>query len=193
MGLGGGLPRPRRPEEEIAWPACIPTGAGENEQKPGADSYSRGIYKGGPIWTAGACRARWSRRRESNPRSRRHTEKDDMNIGGVDVSEQQQKGDFCVCRASAPTALLRREWGGGWGMPASPVGVGRAQPESNRRFPAVRQGVLPLNYAPAVGRRKGGDLLPMRWGVPTFESSAQSVLSAISTRRHRCQTRRFHS
>ena len=36
-----------------------------------------------------------------------------MNIGGVDVSEQQQqKGDFCVCRASAPMALLRREWGG---------------------------------------------------------------------------------
>lgn len=36
-----------------------------------------------------------------------------MNVGGVDVSEQQQqKGDFCVCRASAPMALLRREWGG---------------------------------------------------------------------------------
>nr|DAM59802.1 MAG TPA: hypothetical protein [Caudoviricetes sp.]DAT99029.1 MAG TPA: hypothetical protein [Caudoviricetes sp.] len=32
--MGGGLPRPRRPEGEIAWPACIPTGAGENEQNP---------------------------------------------------------------------------------------------------------------------------------------------------------------
>ena len=65
--------------------------------------------------------------------------------------------EISVCAAQAPpTALLRREWGGGWGMPASPVGVGRAQPESNRRFPAVRQGVLPLNYAPVVGRRKGG-------------------------------------
>nr|DAJ84592.1 MAG TPA: hypothetical protein [Caudoviricetes sp.] len=78
-----------------------------------------------------------------------------MNIGGVDVSEQQQqKGDLCVCRASAPTALLRREW----------------------------------------GRRAGGCPPPRwGWGVPTFESSAQSVLSAISTRRHRCQMRRFHS
>lgn len=57
----------------------------------------------------------------------------------------------------APLAPPHRELGRtGWGMPASPMGVGRAQPESNRRFPAVKQGVLPLNYAPVVGRRKGG-------------------------------------
>lgn len=36
--------------------------------------------------------------------------------------QQHQKGDFCVCRASAPMALLRRGWGRtGWGMPASPM------------------------------------------------------------------------
>nr|DAM19028.1 MAG TPA: hypothetical protein [Caudoviricetes sp.] len=44
------------------------------------------------------------------------------------------------------------------------------------------------------GGRAGGCPPPRwGWGVPTFESSAQSVLSAISTRRHRCQMRRFHS
>lgn len=36
--------------------------------------------------------------------------------------QQHQKGDFCVYRASAPMALLRREWGGrAGGMPASPM------------------------------------------------------------------------
>lgn len=72
--------------------------------------------------------ALWSRRRESNPHGLPAHGKDDMNIGGVDVSGQQyQKGDFCVCRASAPTALLRREWGGRAGGDARlPVGVGRA-------------------------------------------------------------------
>lgn len=67
-----------------------------------------------------------------------------------------RKEIFCVCRG-VPRWRSRVESGeDGLGGARLPVGVGRAQPESNRRFPAVRQGVLPLNYVPVVGRRKGG-------------------------------------
>ena len=55
-------------------------------------------------------------------------------------------------------------------MPASPMGVGRAQPESNRRFPAVRQGVLPTELC-ARRRAEGGDPPPDEVGRSTFSPS----------------------
>ena len=66
-----------------------------------------------------------------------------------------RKEIFCVCRG-VPRRRSRVESGeDGLGDARLPVGVGRAQPESNRRFPAVRQGVLPTELC-AHRRAEGG-------------------------------------
>lgn len=65
--------------------------------------------------------------------------------------------EISVCTVQAPQWRSCVESGedGLRGDVRLPDGVGRARPESNRLFPAVKQGVLPLNYASVVGRRKG--------------------------------------
>lgn len=69
--------------------------------------------------------------------------KDDMNMEVLMCPNNSRKEIFCVCRG-VPRWRSRVESGeDGLGCARLPVGVGRAQPESNRRFPAVRQGVLP--------------------------------------------------
>lgn len=65
--------------------------------------------------------------------------------------------EISACAVQAPQWRSCVESGeDGLGDARLPDGVGRARPEWNRLFPAVKQGVLPLNYAPVVGRRKGG-------------------------------------
>lgn len=52
--------------------------------------------------------------------------------------------EISACTVQAPRRRSCVESGeDGLGGARLPDGVGRAQPESNRRFPAIRQGVLP--------------------------------------------------
>lgn len=135
------LPRPHRPTKGD-WPACIPTGAGEKRRKPGAASYGHSILRNSATKAGRLCAPC------AEGGNRTH---------GTATRKNGTSFRRDICFAVRPLAPPHREWGRtGWGMPASPMVVGRARSEPNRRFPAVKQGVLPLNYAPVIGRRKGG-------------------------------------
>lgn len=98
----------------------------------------------------------------------------------------------------APAAPVERKAGLEPAVSMAHMGHGErnVQTSNNRKVWMLCAGRAPRRRFRIGGGEDGlGDArLPDKgWGVPTFESSAQSVLSAISTRRHRCQMRRFHS
>lgn len=119
-----------------------------------AASYSRQLFKEVRIWTEGAPAAPVERKAGLEPAvSLAH-----IRHGERGMQTNNNRKVWMLCAGRAPRRHFRIGGGeDGLGDARLPDrGVGRARSESNRRFPAVRQGVLPLNYAPVVGRRKGG-------------------------------------
>lgn len=84
---------------------------------------------------------------------------------GVKVPCLRPLGDTPVCR------LMQRR-------PAEPTcNLDQSRPRSSKRHFRLKHDLM----------------IPSEWGVPISLVYSQTSLSAISTRRHRCQMRRFHS